>query len=112
MQRWMAILSVLALSGCTQTIDANKKVKESNASMDEANKLEREGMEAQAQAGTKYRTDVDTATAAAQTCVKKLDEAQAKVDVASKLLKEASEMTLAKEYSEYLSLMSKADGKI
>ena len=48
----------------------------------------------------------------AKTCSEKLTNAASKVDGASKLLKEASDLKLEKAFTEYLSIMSRADAKV
>jgi len=110
----VALALSFTLAGCIgiDTAKANKKVEESNTAMEAANKAIKEGNEATQDAATKAVTDPDAAAEPAKKCVAKLDEASGKVDEASKLLKEAADMKVTKEFSDYLSLMSKAHAKV
>jgi len=112
--RSLAIVGALVLSGCLNldTTKANKKVEDSNAAMEVANKASKEADDATKEAAEKMPSDPDAAAEPAKKCMTKLDEAAAKIDEASKNLKEASEMKVSKEFSDYLSLMSKSHAKV
>ncbi len=112
--RAFAFVGALALVGCLNidTAKANKKVEDSNAAMEVANKASKDADDATKEAADKMPSDPDAAADPAKKCMSKLDEAAAKIDEASKLLKEASEMKVSKEFSDYLSLMSKSHAKV
>jgi hypothetical protein len=108
---WLALAMFLA-SGCNlyETDKANKKVDESNDLFEEAGKLTEKADEIKAEAVKE--PDAEKRKAGGKKCEKKYADAIEKLEEAEKLLKEASKLKVAKEFSDYLSKKAKQLAKV
>lgn len=103
---------VLAIAGCNlgELKKANEKVEQSNALFEEAKELAEEADEIKSDAVDE--SEESKRKSGGKKCKKKYAAAEEKLDEAKDLIKEASKLNVAKEFSQYLSTKAKQYGKV